>query len=108
MSPSISSRLLGLTGILGGAVLLAAFLVDIPPDFAVLRLVLFNLGAMAIVIGVHRRQASASRGLALAAAVPALLATLGTSPRSSFRSVPCIRSPVTTDWSSSRPGRRYG
>lgn len=73
-SPSTSSRVLGLVGILGGAVLLAAFLVDIAPDFNVLRIVLFNVGAMAIVIAVHRRQASAAPALALLGAVPALLA----------------------------------
>lgn len=73
-SPSTSSRVLGLAGILGGAVLLAAFLVDISPDLNPLRLVLFNAGAMAIVVAVHRRQASAAPKLALLAAVPALLA----------------------------------
>jgi hypothetical protein len=72
--PSTSSRVLGLAGILGGAVLLAAFVVDIAPELNNVRLVLFNAGAMAIIIAVHRRQASASRPLALAATVPALLA----------------------------------
>jgi hypothetical protein len=72
--PSTSSRVLGLLGILGGAVLLAAFLVDISPALNFARLVLFNLGAMAIVIAVHRRQASVAPAPALAAAVPALLA----------------------------------
>jgi hypothetical protein len=73
-SPSTSSRVLGLVGILGGAVLLAAFVIDIAPGLNVLRLVLFNLGAMAIVLAVHRRQASAAPTLALLAAVPALVA----------------------------------
>ncbi len=73
-SPSTSSRMLGLVGILGGAFLLAAFVIDIAPGFNVLRIVLFNVGAMAIVIAVHRRQASASHRLALAAAAPAVLA----------------------------------
>jgi hypothetical protein len=73
-APSIASRALGLAGILGGAVLLAAFVVEIDPNLNNVRLVLFNVGAMAIVIAVHRRQASASGGLALAAAVPAILA----------------------------------
>ena len=66
--------MLGLLGVLGGAVLLAAFLVEIAPEINVLRIVLYNLGAMAIVIAVHRRQASAGRSLALLGAVPAFLA----------------------------------
>jgi hypothetical protein len=73
-SPSTSSRVLGLVGVLGGAVLLAAFVVDIAPDLNVFRLVLFNAGAMAIVLAVHRRQAWAGPRLALLAAVPAFLA----------------------------------
>jgi hypothetical protein len=73
-SPSTSSRLLGVAGILGGVVLLAAFVIDIAPGLNNLRLVLFNAGAIAVVIGVHRRQASAAPGLALLGAVPAFLA----------------------------------
>lgn len=73
-SPSTSSRILGVAGILGGAVLLAAFVVEFAPGLNDLRIVLFNLGAMAVVIGVHRRQASAAPGLALLGAVPAFLA----------------------------------
>ncbi|MEP7081775.1 MAG: hypothetical protein ABI841_02235 [Chloroflexota bacterium] len=73
-SPSISSRALGGAGILGGAALLAAFLVEIPEGLNIFRLVLFNLGAIAIVVVVHRRQAAAAPKLALMAAVPALLA----------------------------------
>jgi len=75
-APSITSRALGTLGILGGAVLVAAFLPFIPwgPDFFNLRLALFNAGAMAIVIALHRRQASVAPALALLAAVPALLA----------------------------------
>jgi hypothetical protein len=73
-SPSTSSRLLGAAGILGGAVLLAAFVIDIAPGLNDIRLVLFNVGAMAVVIGVHRRQAPAAPGLALLGAVPAFIA----------------------------------
>jgi hypothetical protein len=73
-APPTSSRVLGLVGILGGVVLLAAFLVEIAPGVNVLRLVLFNIGAMAIVVAVHRRQASAAPVLALLGAVPAFLA----------------------------------
>ncbi len=73
-TPSPVSRALGLAGIVGGVVLLAAFVIQIAPELNIIRLVLFNIGAMAIVIAVHRRQSSAAPGLALAAALPALLA----------------------------------
>jgi hypothetical protein len=74
IAPSNANRVLGLIGILGGVVLLAAFLGEIAPGLNVLRIVLFNLGAMAIVAAVHRRQASAAPSLALLGAVPAFLA----------------------------------
>lgn len=73
-SPSISSRVLGLAGIIGGAVLLAVFLVDVSPELDSARIYLFVVGAMAIVIGVHRRQASKAPVVALLGAVLALLA----------------------------------
>jgi hypothetical protein len=73
-SPSTSSRVLGLVGILGGAVLLAAFFVDVSPGLGGLRIMLFNVGAMAIVIAVHRRQAVAWPTLAWLGAIPAFLA----------------------------------
>lgn len=78
--PSTFSRVLGLVGILGGAVLIAAFIPNVLPnvpwgaDLFNLRLALFNAGAMAIVIGVHRRQASVAPTVALLGTVPALLA----------------------------------
>lgn len=74
VAPTPASRLLGLIGVLGGAVLLAAFVIDMSPDVMNVRLVLFNLGAMAVVLAVHRRQSPASPRLALAAAIPALVA----------------------------------
>lgn len=75
-SPSTSSRLLGILGILGGLVLVAAFLPDVAwgPELNNLRLVLFNTGAIAITIAVHRRQAAVSRRLSLAVAIPVILA----------------------------------
>jgi hypothetical protein len=74
-APSIASRLLGLVGILGGAALLVAFLPFAIEEFpSAIRIVLFNIGAIAIVIAVHRRQASVASVLALLAAVPALIA----------------------------------
>ncbi len=77
ISPSNSSRVLGLVGILGGVILIAGFVGAFPwdsPEAVNLRIVLFNVGAIAIVIAVHRRQASVAPVLALLAAVPALLA----------------------------------
>jgi len=72
--PTSSSRVLGTVGILGGVVLLAAFLVDIGPDLNGFRIILFNLGAISIVVAVHRGQALVAPSLALLGAVPALLA----------------------------------
>jgi hypothetical protein len=74
--PSIATRALGVLGILGGAMLLAAWIPDLPWSHEAfnLRLVLFNLGAIAIAIAVHRRQSGVSRRLSLATAVPAILA----------------------------------
>jgi hypothetical protein len=75
--PSISSRVLGLVGIVAGVILLSGFGGAFPwdnPEAVTLRIVLGNVGAIAIVIAVHRRQASVAPMLALLAAVPALLA----------------------------------
>ena len=63
-SPSASTRIVGMAGIVGGIVLLAAFVVEIAPDLNSVRLVLFNFGALAIVIPVHRRQVAAAPTLA--------------------------------------------
>ena len=73
-SPSASTRILGKAGIVGGIVLLAAFVVEIAPDLNSVRLVLFNLGAIAIVIAVHRRQVAASPTLARTVAGATVLA----------------------------------
>ena len=75
-SPSRSSRLLGLAGILGGIVLVAAFLPNLPWDWEMfnLRLLVFNLGAMAVVVAVQRCQASSSGRRSLVPAVFAVVA----------------------------------
>ena len=74
--PSATSRILGVLGIAGGALLIAALIPNLPwtHDTFNLRLVLFNAGAIAIVIAVHRRQATISRRLSLAACAPSVLA----------------------------------
>lgn len=72
--PSASARLLGLAGILGGAVLLAAFLVEIPPGLNDARLVIFSLGAIAVVVAVDRRQPAASPTVFRVAIIAAVVA----------------------------------
>jgi hypothetical protein len=70
-----TDRALGALGVIGGLVLLAAFLpLEIPPDLNVGRLVLFNLGAMAVVIAAHRGHASVDASWAWLATIPAVLA----------------------------------
>jgi hypothetical protein len=57
-APSPVDRVLGAAGILGGTVLLAAFVIEIPGGLNNVRLVLYFLGAIAVIVAVHRRQAS--------------------------------------------------
>ena len=73
-APPLQDRALGAAGILGGAVLLAAFVVAIPGDVNTLRLVLFSLGAIAVVTAVQRRHAATGSQLALVVALAAVLA----------------------------------
>ena len=73
-SPSMPTRVLGAVGIIGGVVLLAAFVVGIPGDLNTLRLVLFNLGAIAVTIAVQRRHAETGSRVALLVASAAVLA----------------------------------
>jgi hypothetical protein len=72
--PRAATRLLGLAGILGGAVLLAAFVIEIPPGLNDARLVIFNLGAIAVVVALHRRQVAVSRTLSRVADTAAIVA----------------------------------
>jgi hypothetical protein len=73
-APPVPVRMLGAMGIVGGIAILAAFLLEIPSDLNALRIIVVNLGAIAVILAVHRRQAVVSSVLALAAAVPAVLA----------------------------------
>lgn len=77
-SPSMMARTLGILGVVGGVVLLAGFIPNLPwgANGFVLRLLLFNLGAVAIGIAVHMRQASISPRLSLAATAPMILANV--------------------------------
>jgi hypothetical protein len=67
LTPTPAARVLGILGVLGGAVLLAAFAIEIAPDVNVLRLALFNIGAIAVALAALRVQASTSPRLATAA-----------------------------------------
>ena len=74
VAPTPTSRVLGVLGVVGGGILLIGFLgIAISPDNFNLRLVLFNLGAIAVVIAVHQRQSPVNRQLALAGAIPAIV-----------------------------------
>ena len=67
-------RSLGVVGILGGLVLLAAFVVDIPRALNPARLVLFYAGAIAVAVSVHPWHERIAPRLALAGAVPLVIA----------------------------------
>jgi hypothetical protein len=73
-SPFSSSRVLGITGILGGSVLLAAFLLEVPAGLNDVRIVLYVLGAIAVVVAVHRLQVGTSPILARIVAIAAVVA----------------------------------
>jgi hypothetical protein len=74
--PSMATKALGTLGVVGGFVLILAFVPNVPLiwDLVIVRLVLFNAGAIAIGLAIHRRQAPRSPILSLAAAAPMILA----------------------------------
>ena len=79
LPPTPIGRILGLLGVIGGLGLLFGFVVEplviqIGPDMFNLRLILFNIGAIAVVIAVHLRQRAFGPRLALIGALPAVLA----------------------------------
>ena len=69
-----STGLLGVAGIVGGAVLLAAFVIEIPPALNDARLVMFSLGAIAVVVGLNQRELPTSRTLLRVTSIAAVLA----------------------------------
>jgi hypothetical protein len=74
VAPTPAGRILGLLGIIGGGVLLLGFIgIAFTPDQFNLRLVLFNVGAIAIAIGVHLRQQASGRVLSLSGVVPVVV-----------------------------------
>jgi hypothetical protein len=74
--PTHTMRALGILGILGGAFILSAWVPNLPwtHELFNLRVVVFNVGVIAIVVAVHRRQAVVARTLSLAVTVPAVIA----------------------------------
>ena len=74
--PSMATKALGTLGVVGGFVLVLAFIpnVQLIWDFVTVRLVLFNAGAIAIGLAIHQRQAPRSPRLSLAATTPMILA----------------------------------
>jgi len=69
-----AARLAGLAGVIGGAGLLAAFVVDIPPRLNDVRLTLFFLGAMAVATAAWMPLATTGRGVARVAVGLVLIA----------------------------------
>ncbi len=63
-SPSIQARALGIAGILAGLATLIVYIVELPAVASGVRLILLLVGSLAIVAGVHRRQASVAPVLA--------------------------------------------
>ena len=63
VAPPVTIRLLGFIGALGGLVLIAALVPQLPwtRESFQLRLVLFNVGAIAVTLALLRQQAPASR-----------------------------------------------
>ena len=76
VAPSRLNRVLGGVGILGGLVLVAALIPGIPWSWAVfnLRLVLFELGAIAVVLAIHGLQSTRGRWLSLTVSTATILA----------------------------------
>ena len=75
-APSIPTRALGLLGILGGVALVLAFIPNLPWiwDFVLVRLVLFNVGAIAIGLAAYRAGALGSGRASVTVAGTVILA----------------------------------
>ena len=75
-APSIPTRVLGLIGILGGVALVLAFIPNLPWiwDFVAVRLVLFNVGAIAIGLAAYRAGALGSGRASVTVAGAVILA----------------------------------
>jgi hypothetical protein len=69
-----AGRVLGVMGIVGGVALLAAFVIDIPADQNIFRLVLYLLGAISVVVALQQRQGAMSSTVTRAVAIAAVVA----------------------------------
>ena len=76
LAPTPAGRLLGLLGAIGGAFLLLGFInLDAwSPELFNLRLLAFDLGAIAVGLAAFPRHARVSRSLALASSLPVIVA----------------------------------
>jgi hypothetical protein len=79
IAPSGATRALGVMGILGGAWLVAWLLPFVPwgPDGINVRILVFNIGAIAVALAVYGRLRPASSRLARAAVLAAVVANGG-------------------------------
>ncbi len=75
-APSITTRALGVLGVVGGLGLLLAYAVAIPSSLNTLRLALFCGGAIAIALATYGRHAAISRRLARAGTIPLVAANV--------------------------------
>jgi len=73
-APPISTRALGVAGILAGAGVLVAFVIELPQELFPPRIVVMILGSIALILAIHWRQSAIAPTLAFIGAVPALLA----------------------------------
>jgi hypothetical protein len=72
-APSVTTRILGLAGVVAGLVILVAYVIDLPSGVFRDRLIVFGIAVSAIGIGVHLRQ-SARAALPSLAVTAALVA----------------------------------
>ena len=70
----MATRLAGIAGVVGGAGLLAAFVIDIPPGLNDVRLTLFFVGVMAVSAATYASLAATGRGVARVAVGLVLIA----------------------------------
>lgn len=68
-APTVTTRVLGIAGIVAGLAILAAFVIDLPSGVFRDRLIVFAVGVCAIGIGVHQRQSVRAPMLSLGVTV---------------------------------------
>lgn len=73
--PAPITRVLGMLGVIGGLVFLAAFVVEIPPGWNLVRILLWQVGAIAVTLATFPPHAAVSRRIALLATVPVVVTT---------------------------------